>query len=842
MSRIPALALSLLFCLLILVPSVLAQEEDASAYNVGFGLSYVKDTIPDRLIPGRSYPVLITFKNSGLVTWERKSHRVGMVYGGNLTEVVGMPSFVDIPENSQVHSGQEISFAVSIVPVGLPGEYSLPFYVAYRTAQGDQRVTEVWVKKITIVPSDGVSSPLNGSISVDSAKQDLTVLLSGKPMGSTPCIIPDLKPGSYQVIVRGEGNERTVQVQVEKSTMSRVFVGNVTQEPTINFKKIDVVSNGTLFEYIEANVPLIIIVSAFVIGCIVLMVHTVRLRREKESEDKENLQRKGTQRSLDGASSLEEKDLLDEYHHQKHLLEQVAPGSDPGSGSAAGPKVVDVVVGGMKNVRKFSRDMLDKNRPEETEAGLGGMAAASGKEENSQSSVAIRLDHLDVRPGSAVAHFSALNHTDDPLSVEGLLIGPGTSAPVSVEVAEPVTDEYEVTVSLKFLSEKGQEICRYMQIPYNRGVALLARGVAEKAYEYFHQMFRNNPAQIDALVKQAEVLLRWGLEEEAEALLNEAVSLDPDNQEAQEVLKQIAALKEKRAAEKKRSEEKPKIQGFPDILYDRYTPIRLLGNDAFASIILVLRNDTGDLRALKIAHEGTVAGSSLFTEISVLYQLKHPNVLRMYRAEYDPTLFLELEYASGLPCSTGMCRTLADLEHPVPEETMIVFIEQIAQGLGYLHQKGVRHYHLSPRHILLDEPMTPKISGFLRESIGITGADERAAGIVKSPEQICPEKYGVPGKRTDIFQFGVIWYWLLTGNSPFPDGCISQEGEGFVEGVFIPTGLIVPFYAKYDPLLKKLLSLNKRDRYRSIEEFRSDFSDKIVDFRYIKSNPDEGMS
>ena len=72
MSRIPALALSLLFCLLILVPSVLAQEEDTGAYNVGFGLSYVKDTIPDRLIPGRSYPVLITFKNTGLVSWERK--------------------------------------------------------------------------------------------------------------------------------------------------------------------------------------------------------------------------------------------------------------------------------------------------------------------------------------------------------------------------------------------------------------------------------------------------------------------------------------------------------------------------------------------------------------------------------------------------------------------------------------------------------------------------------------------------------------------------------------------------------------------------------------------------
>lgn len=818
MSQIPVLVVLILFCLLVLAPPVVAQEEDVSAYNVGFGLSYVKDTIPDRLIPGRSYPVMITFRNAGLVTWERKNHRIGMVYGGNLTEVVGMPSFVDIPEGSLISPGKEISFAVSVLPVGVPGEYFLPFYVAYRTAQGDQRVTEVWTKKISIVPADGVSSPLNGSISVDSAKQELSVLLKGQSMGYTPCIIPDLKPGSYDVTVRGDGNERTVQVQVEKSTISRVFVGNITQEPTINFKKIDVVSNGTLFEYFKANIPLIVIVSAIVLGCIVLMIHTVRLRREKESEDKENLEKKGTKRTLDGASSLEEKDLLDDYHNRKHLLEQVT--SDPGSGSDAGPKIVDISVGPMKNVRKFSRDMLEKNRPEDGESGLGASLGSSGNEEKTSSLVDVKLTHLDVKPGSAVAHISALNHSPDPLSIEGLLIGPGTSAPLSLEVTEPVTDEYEMTLSLKILSQKGHEFYRYVRIPYNRGIALLARGVAEKAYEYFHLVFRNNPGQIDALIKQAEVLRRWGLEQEAEAMLKQAISLDPDNEEALEMLKQLSDIKEKRTVEKKKIEDKPKIPGFPDLLSDRYTPIRLLGKDAFASIVLVLRNDTGDLRALKIAHENAVAGSSLFTEISVLYQLKHPNVLKMFRAEYDPTLFLELEYASGITCSSDLCRTLADLKYPVPEETIMTFTEQIAQGLAYLHQKGVRHYHLSPRHILLDEPMTAKISGIIRESKSRMGSGSVSPAYCLAPEQISREKYGKLGKRTDIFQFGAIWYWLMTGRSPYPNGSVTPAGEnGFISGVYVSPSINHPEYAKYDPLLRKLLALEKKERYASVDEF-----------------------
>ncbi len=817
MSRIPTFVLLVLVCLLILVPSVFGQEEDSGAYNVGFGLSYVKDTIPDRLIPGRSYPVLITFRNTGLVTWERKNHRVGMVYGGNLTEVVAMPSYVDLPDGSSVSPGKEVTFAVSVLPVGVAGEYFLSFYVVFRTAQGDQRVTEVWTKKITIVPTDGVSSPLNGSIFVDSARQEFSVLLGDQPMGSTPCIIPDLRPGSYVVTIRSEGYDKTISVSVEKSTISRVFIENITQEPTVNFKKIDVVSNGTLFEYFEANIPLVVIVLAFVLGCIVLMIHSVRLRREKESEAKENLEKKGTKRSLDGASTMEEKDLLDEYHHKHHLFQQVT--SDQGSGSDAGPKIVDVGVGKMKNVRKFSRDMLDKNRPEDAEGGPGG-GLISAVEEESQTSLGVKLDHLDIKTGSAVAHISAMNHSTDPLSVEGLLIGPGTSMPLSVDLTEPFTNEYEMTLSLKVISQKGQEFYRYMQIPYNKGIALLARGVAEKAYEYFNLFRKMQPGSADPLIKQAEILLRWGLEEEAEAMLKEAVVIDPDNQEALELLKQISTKKEKREAEKKKYAEKPKIPGFPDLLNDRYTPIRLLGKDAFASIILVIRNDTGDLRVLKIAHEGVVVGSSLFTEISVLYQLKHPNVLRMYRAEYNPTLFLELEYASGIPCSSGLCRTLADLEHPIPEDTMILFATQIAQGLAYLHQKGVRHYHISPRHILLDEPMTPKISGIIRESVSRLGMDTVSPALCPAPEQISREKFGKMGKRTDIFQFGAILYWLMTGRSPYPDGSVISAGEnGFVSGVYVSPSIYHPEYAKYEPLLKKLLALDKKERYSSVEEF-----------------------
>ncbi len=822
MYRASAFLFSTLLLLVALSLPAGAQDQDFSDVFQSFGPSYVKDTIPDRLQPGQSYPVLITFRNGGLVTWERKNHRVGLVYAGNITEVVGLPAFVDIPEKSKVFPGQTVTFATSLLPVGLPGQYQLPFYVSYRTALGDQQVTEIWTKTVTIVPSDGVSSPLNGSIVVDSVIGDLNVSFSGVSMGPIPCIIPDVPPGNYEIQITSNGTERWIPVTVKKGTMSRVYIPNFSDKPLIELKKINIISNGTLFGYIEANVPLVILVVALVIGCIALMVHGVRLRREKEAINKKEIRKKtrGKQKDdeEDDPAQLE-KDLLEKYHDHPPLFSGGAPGADPGSGSSAGQMKIDVAPGPMKNVRIFTREMLDASQ-EDKAGGLSGSAGKGLPDVPAGDDVDISLTNLNVRPGSAMAHFGAVNRSTDPYSVDGVFIGPGGHADIPVEVGEPITDEYEITLTLKISSENGQHFLRKIPIPYNRGMALLARGVLEKAYEYFHLFVRKNPGNRDALLHKVDVLTKWGLEEETAIILSQILQMYPDDSEAHDAINQIAANKAKREKLRGKPDQKPKISGFPDSLDERYTAIRLLGKDAFASIILVLRKDTGDLRVLKVAHEGAVASSSLYTEISVLYQLRHQNVLKMFRAEFNPTLFLELEYASGVPCQNSLCRTLADLSHPVEEDIIITLIEQIAMGLAYMHMKGVRHYKLSPKHILLDEPMTPKISGFIQESLSLGDSKKQEHNFVLAPEQILPASFGKLGKRTDIFQMGVVWYWLLTGKVPFPDGAVSVTKDGgYVAGVYISPGMINPKFSPYDPLMKRLLALDKRERYSSADEF-----------------------
>ena len=131
---------------------------------------------------------------------------------------------------------------------------------------------------------------------------------------------------------------------------------------------------------------------------------------------------------------------------------------------------------------------------------------------------------------------------------------------------------------------------------------------------------------------------------------------------------------------------------------------------------------------------------------------------------------LEVQFLSGGWYEDKQYMRVSDLPVPLPNHVSSLLIEKIAEGLAYLHRQGVRHYHLSPKYILLDEPLNPKISGLIRESLRSAGGGGVEEFFVCAPEQVDPSFFGKPGKRTDIYQLGVIWLWLMTGR-------IMEKGE-----------------------------------------------------------------
>ncbi|MDD1723656.1 MAG: PEGA domain-containing protein, partial [Methanospirillum sp.] len=641
---------------IVMVP---VAAEDTPVVPPGFGPSYLSDTIPDRMLPGYSYPVFITFRNSGLFTWRNEIRRFGLLYEGDMKGVVALPSFVEIPDGMNISPGRDAVFGLTLLPVGLPGTYELPFSVAVRSAVGDQKITETHIHKVTIVPTDGISSPTTGSVLIESQFPDLTVYVDATDQGRTPAILPDLKPGKYQVLVRNNTFERIYPVEVEPGVMTCIYIKNENIPPWIEKRRVGPISDGTLIGYIEANIPLICIILGIIGVCVGAIIHGLRKRRRDEAdlEEKESSDSKTPEDELNEKIE-EEKKLLDKIHEHPPVLEAASPVSYSGSGSTGqAPKPNPNVWAGSNKISPLYLNEMAKKSAEEGKEGLAGTQPPPD--------LSLRLETLETKPGSATARIGISNRSPFPVTVEEQDISAGGFGVLPVQLKEPVDDSPDVTLSLRIFAE-GYEFFKSFSIPYNRGVALLARGVIGKAYEFFRALLDRYPEQTDALYEQAGILLGWGLEDEAAAVLEEVLRLDPANEDAREALEKIRRTRRDRE-EKRKIPAKPEVPGYPDELTDRYTPIKVLGEDPFATIILVRKNDTGDLRALKIPHVTETVASTLFTEISLLYQLRHPYVLRMFRAEFQPRVFLELEYVSGGWYEGRQRMTLADLPVPLPE-------------------------------------------------------------------------------------------------------------------------------------------------------------------------------
>lgn len=184
------------------------------------------------------------------------------------------------------------------------------------------------------------------------------------------------------------------------------------------------------------------------------------------------------------------------------------------------------------------------------------------------------------------------------------------------------------------------------------------------------------------------------------------------------------------------------------------------------------------------------------TEMSRLMELRHPNVVYIHDAfEQDSLFYLALER-----CDHSLAEMLGI---PMQDGLVIELARQMLAAVQFLHDNDVVHDDLHPGNVLIvdgkDRPIV-KISdfGISTELRGMAATRPHVVHhAIMAPEIIAT---GYTSKQSDIYQIGLLLYWMLTGESavpleaPYPElvRCVAEgEPRRRAETIATPLGALV---------------------------------------------------
>jgi serine/threonine protein kinase len=206
----------------------------------------------------------------------------------------------------------------------------------------------------------------------------------------------------------------------------------------------------------------------------------------------------------------------------------------------------------------------------------------------------------------------------------------------------------------------------------------------------------------------------------------------------------------------------------------KYELIEPLGG-GMAEVYRARDASLGRMVAIKILTEAGMADQEaharFLAEARLTGSLTHENIIGFYDyGEQEGRSYLVMEYFDGesLGAAIRGWRT-GDLRN------QLLIARQIAQGLAYVHSKGIIHRDIKPDNIWIDSAGKVKIIDFgvaKTDEFSITGAGfTLGTPYYMAPEQVRGDR---PTVLVDIYSFGVLLFELVTGIRPFEGQTVNE--------------------------------------------------------------------
>jgi serine/threonine protein kinase len=175
--------------------------------------------------------------------------------------------------------------------------------------------------------------------------------------------------------------------------------------------------------------------------------------------------------------------------------------------------------------------------------------------------------------------------------------------------------------------------------------------------------------------------------------------------------------------------------------------------------------------------------SKFVKELEITYAVKHTACVQMLGACLEGDLFLLLEWMEGGSLYDALGN---HADRPVLPRVRLSIARNVADGLEYLHSRGIVHRDIKSLNILLTSDMRAKLCDFGLATLQTLTASARTTtgggGAAGTYPYFAPELFhgAKSSEKSDIYAFGVVLWELLTCDVPF-DTLTETQVRGLLE-------------------------------------------------------------
>jgi len=179
--------------------------------------------------------------------------------------------------------------------------------------------------------------------------------------------------------------------------------------------------------------------------------------------------------------------------------------------------------------------------------------------------------------------------------------------------------------------------------------------------------------------------------------------------------------------------------------------------------------------AIKVPHPEMEADPVLVErfkrEQEIGQELDHPGVVKTYDGEQRSRPYMVIEWVEGTLLRAILNKEGANGKRGLPIERAVRITLGICDALDYMHKHGVVHRDLKPENIMVDAQDRIKLIDFgiamKEDARRLTFAN--LSPTLGTPDYISPEQVkGQRGdQRSDIYSLAIMFYEMLTGQTPF---------------------------------------------------------------------------